>query len=325
MRWGEGMDTFFSLAVLTEPDRQRFARFVTEAAQALGASAFAIAPRTVELLGVLRRYCHQGGGSVNAGLAVAGRGLYAVCGDQQLAFTTLPEPPAAETVAALGERLRARSESADPELLRRRNERISAELEQAQERAAAEMAELEQALERKKSELADSIRLAETDSLTGLLNRGAYDHRLRDAVLRCTRQHQPLSLILLDLDKFKEINDTHGHQYGDDYLRRMAGEMQAAIRENVDHPCRVGGDEFAIIVNAEFGVAERVAGQVLKGMDNRVSAGIAELRHDDNAESLVARADGALYEAKERGRGRVVLARSTATAGQGPAAKGMLH
>ena len=323
--WGEGMEPFFSLAVLTEPDRQRFARFVNEAAEALGASAFAVAPRTVELLEHLRRYCSEAQGGVTAALAVDGRTLYALCGEQYLAFTELPEPPAAESVTALAGRLRARSESADPELLRRRNERISAELEQAQERAAAEMAELEQALERKKTELADSIRLAETDSLTGLLNRGAYDHRLRDAVVRCTRQHQPLSLILLDLDHFKEINDRHGHQYGDDYLKRMAGELQAAIRENVDHPCRVGGDEFAIIVNAELRVAERVAEQVLKGMDGRVSAGVAELRHDDDAQSLVARADAALYEAKEGGRGRVALARSAVAEPQGAAAEGMLH
>lgn len=320
------MQTFFSLAVMTEPDRRRFVRFATEAATALGASAFAAAPRTVELLNQLRRHCRQVAGGVSAGLAVGGRTLYAVCGDQQLELAALPEEPGAQAVERLASRLRASSESADPELLRRRNAQIAEELEQAKERAAAEMAELEASLERKKLELADSIRLAETDSLTGLINRGAYDRHLEEAVLRCSRQKQPLCLILLDLDKFKQINDEHGHQYGDEYLKQMAEAMRAAVRANVDLACRIGGDEFAVIVNAGLGVAERVGQAVLEGMDKRVSVGIAELRPDDSVESLVARSDAALYQAKELGRGRVVTeGRTPASNPDVPTVEGMLH
>lgn len=314
------MEQFFSLSVVTEPDRQRFARFAIEAVEELGGSPFTAASRTSDLLGMLRTYCGRSDGLVTAGLGVADRSLCAFCGEHTMEISDLPREPEPERIERLGERLRSRSESTDPELLKRRNERITSELEQAKARAAAEMSELEEVLEHKKLELAESIRIAETDSLTGLLNRGAYDSRLRDAVRRCTRQHQPLSLILLDLDKFKEINDTHGHQYGDEYLRKMAGSMCQSVRADVDFPCRVGGDEFAIVVNAGADVAERIADKVLERMAGRVSAGVAGLRPEDDMDTLVARADAALYEAKEAGRGRV---RVEAAAGLAPKAGGI--
>src|SRR4030067_1322428 len=93
------------------------------------------------------------------------------------------------------------------------------------------MQELETLLEMKKTELNKSILAAQTDGLTGLYNRSGYDMRLREAFLRCKHQGEQLCLMLLDLDKFKEVNDTHGHQFGDEYLRKMAGARSARVRQ----------------------------------------------------------------------------------------------
>jgi diguanylate cyclase (GGDEF)-like protein len=166
------------------------------------------------------------------------------------------------------------------------------------------MEELETLLEMKKHELNKSILAAQTDALTGLYNRSGYDTRLREAFLRCKHQGEQLCLMMLDLDKFKEINDTHGHQYGDEYLKKMANAMRASVREHVDHACRIGGDEFAIILYSDMTIAKRVAGKILGLFESKCSIGIAQMREAESVEKLVGRADAALYEAKHQGRGR---------------------
>jgi len=103
-------------------------------------------------------------------------------------------------------------------------------------------------------------------------------------------------------------NDTYGHPYGDDHLRRVAEAIRQAAREGVDHGFRYGGDEFAVLVYAELEVAQRIACTVLKLMSGGVSAGVAQREGDEGPEQLVARADEALYSAKNQGRGRVVVA-----------------
>ncbi len=295
---------------LVEPDRQRLARFALEAVEALGGNVFAaVAPLEGAIARLREAEAGADGRIPPVALSLDGPALTLRIGSgEALALATLPRPPSRRTVAALRRRLRQESELADPDLLRRRNEAVQAELEAARARAEAELAALQADLARKKAELKESIRRAETDPLTGLYNRAAYDLRLERAVRRSLRQGEPLSLLLLDLDHFKEVNDTHGHQYGDAYLRRMAEAMRAAVREDVDQVCRVGGDEFAIILYAGEDVARRVAGRVLERMDGKVSIGIAPLDAGDTPERLVARADAALYEAKHRGRGRAVSA-----------------
>jgi diguanylate cyclase (GGDEF)-like protein len=294
--------------VAVEPDRQRLARFALQAVTALGGNAFAAAGALDPLLAALREQAARLKRPIEVRLDLADDTLRLAWEEHQDPLAVLPQAPAAPTLEALARELREASEAADSALLIQRNRQISADLERARERARAEMAELEAMLEKKKEELQETLHRAETDSLTGLYNRGAYDRRLHEAFLRSRRQHEALCLILLDLDKFKEINDTHGHQYGDQYLCRMADAMRASIRQDVDLPCRMGGDEFAIIVFAELAIAERVAGKVLQRMDRRASIGIARLHPDDGVETLVARADAALYEAKHRGRGRFVSA-----------------
>lgn len=302
------METLLTLTVIVQPDRRRFARFAIEAVQVLRGNAFTASVVLDALLERWRDIDTSATGPFAVVLGVENQRLYALWQDQRHLLTALDEPPAAAVLAKLAEQLKQSSESADTELLKCKNRQITADLDRAKSRAAEELAQLEQALEKKKGELQESIRLAETDSLTGLLNRGAYDDRLRQALLRCHRQNEPLCLVLLDLDKFKEINDTHGHQYGDEYLKRMAQSIRAAVREHVDHPCRMGGDEFAIVLFAELDIAKRVAQRVLDSMEQRVSIGVARARADDDVTSLVARTDAALYEAKHRGRGQYVAA-----------------
>jgi PleD family two-component response regulator len=91
-------------------------------------------------------------------------------------------------------------------------------------------------------------RLSITDSLTGLYNQRHFYTRLKDEVTRAKRQKHPLSLILLDLDNFKEYNDTYGHLEGDEMLRNVGQIINNSIREGVDSGYRYGGDEFAILL-----------------------------------------------------------------------------
>src|SRR4030067_3463424 len=121
----------------------------------------------------------------------------------------LPVTPDVQKVDKRAEQLRFASESADPELLKRRNRQISEDLERYMREAAAQIAEMETVLEKKKRELEASVHQAETDALTGLFNRGAYDLRLRESMLRTQRQHEPTCLLLFDLDHFKQVNDTY--------------------------------------------------------------------------------------------------------------------
>ena len=302
------MKELLTLSLLVEPDRQRFARFVIDATRALGGDLFPVTAGLYALLERLRGEEARLGGSVEAALVIDEARLSVRWEGGSEEVVRLPAIPDSSLVERLADQLRMASETADPELLKRRNQKISEELDRFTKIAAQQMAEMEAMLERKKEELEASIRQAETDALTGLFNRGAYDDRLRKALARVQRQGETMVLLLLDLDHFKQINDTHGHQYGDEYLKRMAEVMRAAVREHVDLTCRIGGDEFAIITFADLGIAERIAEQVLEGMNHKVSIGVAAALRQDDVKSLVARTDEALYAAKERGRGQFVSA-----------------
>lgn len=300
------MQYLLTLTIIVEPDRQRFARFAMDAVEALGGNIFSAANRLEAVLRRLREDCASSRQPLEVSLVLHDLHLCLAWSEQREPLATLSHPPATKQVSALATQLKNASESADSTLLKRRNEQIIADLEEAKQRARVEMEELETLLEMKKTELNKSILAAQTDSLTGLYNRGGYDTRLREAFLRCKHQGEPLSLMLLDLDNFKSVNDTHGHQYGDEYLKRMANAMRACVREHVDHACRMGGDEFAIILYSDMPVAERVAYKLLGLMDNTVSIGIAQMRDGESIDSLVGRADAVLYKAKHQGRGRFV-------------------
>ena len=146
-------------------------------------------------------------------------------------------------------------------------------------------------------------KLSITDNLTGLFNQRHFHNKLKDEVNRANRQNHPLSLILLDLDKFKEYNDTYGHLAGDKMLAKSGKIILANIRENVDTAFRYGGDEFAIILveaNKEIVLttSERLKKGFKEGDGVTASVGFATYSDKMTVIDFIALADKYLYESK---------------------------
>jgi two-component system cell cycle response regulator len=146
-------------------------------------------------------------------------------------------------------------------------------------------------------------RLSITDSLTGLFNQRQFYMRLRDEIVRSTRQKHSLALILLDLDNFKEYNDRHGHLAGDQALRHVGKAILRSIREGVDSGYRYGGDEFAIIlIDSDILIAEEIGKRVRMAIRDsgslRASFGYAVYTEEMNLTDFVRLADTNLYKSK---------------------------
>ena len=173
-------------------------------------------------------------------------------------------------------------------------------------------------LGRKADELAER---AETDALTTLYNARGFEARLSAEIARTARYHTPLSLLLIDLDRLKAINDRHGHFAGQAALREVASAIRTELRAS-DVAARWGGDEFSVIApntsqGAAWVMAERIRhaiGHAKMKWPLTASIGITtldglETECDVDVETLMRSADAALYEAKHRGRNRVAMAR----------------
>lgn len=167
------------------------------------------------------------------------------------------------------------------------------------------------------------------DSLTNLFNRRYFDNKLCTEVERAIRQHYSLYLCMLDLDRFKAVNDTYGHQTGDELLKELAEVLEKTTRKNVDVPYRLGGDEFAVIIpyatlNQAVSVAERILStfkKIKNRYDTLVSIGLVALKMPEDplktlssengiariADEFIKAADSALYAAKNAGGGRIVV------------------
>jgi two-component system, cell cycle response regulator len=163
------------------------------------------------------------------------------------------------------------------------------------------------------------------DGLTGLWNRTHFDQRLHEEILTCVRYDRPLSLIMMDLDQFKSLNDGHGHPFGDEVLQAV-GEVLLAESRATDWPCRYGGEEFALILretplSGASLLAERIRSQVAdlklrskaKPVPVTISMGVSSNvlclnPCEFNREWLLGGADAALYEAKKSGRNQVKIA-----------------
>ncbi|MFO7814456.1 MAG: diguanylate cyclase [Halanaerobiales bacterium] len=153
------------------------------------------------------------------------------------------------------------------------------------------------------------------DDLTGISNRNHFMGFLDKMFTMSKRHSNPLSLLMTDLDNFKDINDTYGHHIGDECLREVASVLAENSR-NEDLAARVGGDEFMVLLpETDLQEAKHIAARIkksvktmeFKGLDSivTISIGIAEVREDDDLESFLKRADDSLYQAKDNGRNRI--------------------
>ncbi|MGI4764584.1 MAG: diguanylate cyclase, partial [Janthinobacterium lividum] len=161
-----------------------------------------------------------------------------------------------------------------------------------------------------------SLQMAVTDPLTGLHNRRYLESHLGSLIDAAADGHKPLSLMILDIDHFKAVNDTFGHDAGDEVLKGFATRIRTVIR-GIDVFCRLGGEEFIIVMpDTPLDIAERVAERVRQAVGDvlfsigtgdrqiavTVSIGLAERRHGRESDVILKRADRALYQSKASGR-----------------------
>lgn len=181
-------------------------------------------------------------------------------------------------------------------------------------RAFTDLREMHERLERQAAKLE---RLSLTDDLTSLHNRRAFEERLADEVARARRTNRPLSVLMVDLDDFKLVNDVHSHAAGDAVLKATAQALLACVRD-VDTCARIGGEEFIILLpETDLAGATTVAEKVVllvhernlydSGVNVTASAGVATLTASETPGELVSRADAALYRAKREGKNRVMV------------------
>ncbi len=161
--------------------------------------------------------------------------------------------------------------------------------------------------------------LSVRDGLTNLYNRRYFDHKLKEEVIRARRQKYPLYLLLVDVDKFKKVNDLKGHQEGDRVLVTLADTLRNSTRDHVDMLFRFGGDEFAVLIpyakeEQAVAIAERIRSNFLENLENKVSISMGLARLEDHKECpedagkrLFLQADEALYSAKKSGGNKLVV------------------
>jgi len=171
-------------------------------------------------------------------------------------------------------------------------------------------------------DLNESLHVSEaqgqTDPLTGALNRFGSEHRFQDLVADFEERQQPFSMIMFDIDFFKNINDEHGHDVGDEILVSVSSLIQRDIRKD-DALIRFGGEEFIVFLsNATLDIAKNKAESFRSAMEAKghgfdklkvtASFGVVQYQESESLEFLVSKADKLLYEAKEKGRNQVVSA-----------------
>ncbi len=179
--------------------------------------------------------------------------------------------------------------------------------------------ELERSAQAMEATLRHEQALASTDPLTGVANRLVFEQHMADACLRIAQEGGEVSLLVLDIDRFKEINDSFGHAAGDRALRIVAEQLRAGLRSD-DLLARYGGEEFVVVLSGTGAeAAMRVAESLRKRIESlgfhgqqrpvriTLSCGVTVLRGDDSPDSAFERADGALYRAKRGGRNRCEL------------------
>ncbi|WP_333570594.1 GGDEF domain-containing protein [Thermodesulfobacterium commune] len=173
-------------------------------------------------------------------------------------------------------------------------------------------------LEKKNLQLLNALttvkKIMNTDPLTGVFNRRAINKIIHREISFALRHKLPLSIVMVDIDYFKKINDTYGHEMGDYVLKKIAQTIKKSIRKE-DIFGRYGGEEFILIlpntdIEKAYQVAERMRQKIekikFKGIKEKITAsfGLTELLPNDNIKSIIQRGDEALYLAKNKGRNR---------------------
>lgn len=166
-----------------------------------------------------------------------------------------------------------------------------------------------------------SMELAVTDALTGLYNRRYMSNHLGTLLSRTETENKPVSVLIVDIDFFKNVNDNHGHDVGDDVLKSFSNRIGKSVR-GIDLACRYGGEEFVVVMPdtdlaVASGVAERLRRSIFEksfdvskgtnSLDLTCSIGVTTSAPGDKTDSILKRADEALYQAKRDGRNRVVI------------------
>ncbi|WP_455211455.1 diguanylate cyclase [Kaarinaea lacus] len=199
---------------------------------------------------------------------------------------------------------------------RQLEEQQQQELEQALAESNARLHDLEQESQQLRHRLTQEHQQAIHDTLTGVFNRLAYEERIEQEFARWKRYHQPLVLLIFDIDHFKRINDTYGHKAGDKALKLIAKTLQKNLRES-DFLARFGGEEFIVLMpqtelSAAIGAANKLREAVQanqfhyqqKRVHITISCGASQFKDEDTIDSAFQRADQALYKAKQNGRNR---------------------
>ncbi len=204
--------------------------------------------------------------------------------------------------------------------------RMQLELQTVNQRLEQQVAQrtqqLRDELNRRKALEKNLVRLAHQDSLTGLMNRRAFLKRLDEEIGRAQRYHSELCYMVIDIDHFKRINDTHGHPAGDAVLKSFAATLREVIRSS-DFVGRIGGEEFAVALpNTSLTLGNELAERIRKHIAGQrvqyggehiaytISIGVSPYlpEHHGSSEVMHSLADSALYDAKNNGRNRVCLA-----------------
>jgi diguanylate cyclase (GGDEF)-like protein len=163
--------------------------------------------------------------------------------------------------------------------------------------------------------------LSQLDPLTGLSNRRAYDSVAPVEIDRCLRRGRTATLLVVDIDHFKQVNDTYGHGFGDSVIRMLGATIANSVR-STDYAFRYGGEEFVVLLpGLDRTMGLEVADRIMREFTNcspstpdgtrpffSVSIGLAQLRQGDDVQALFGRADAAMYRAKQDGRCRTVVA-----------------
>lgn len=190
---------------------------------------------------------------------------------------------------------------------------------QSNARLRSELDNANKGIEKQCQQIEELRKQARIDALTKIPNRAAFDKRMDEYISLLNRAKMGFSLLIMDIDHFKQVNDDHGHLNGDRILRGVAARISSSIRDN-DFAARYGGEEFAVLLPATaideaVGVAERVRQDIAKTnfrLDDKnirmtLSGGLVESRRGMTSEDVIGAADEALYQAKKVGRNRIVV------------------